>query len=118
VNILCDVHISFKVLNFLRDQGLNVKHVNELPDKWNTKDSVISRFCDENDFVILTKDKDFKDSFLLKRKPKKVLKVNLGNISNEQLIQILSDNIVGLQNIGTKPSFLCEISKSGILFQE
>ena len=37
-------------------------HVNDILDKWNTKDAAISEYADSHDCIIITKDADFRDS--------------------------------------------------------
>lgn len=82
MKFLCDVHISYKVTNYLISLGFEAIHVNEILDKWHTKDKDIRRFSDANDLIVITKDADFKNSFLISNTPNKLVKINLGNISN------------------------------------
>ncbi len=44
MKVLCDVHISYKVVRFFKQKGVEAVHVNELPDKWFTKDAIPSCF--------------------------------------------------------------------------
>jgi predicted nuclease of predicted toxin-antitoxin system len=76
-------------VKFLESKGYNAFHVNSLPDKWYTKDNYISKYADLNDFILITKDADFRNSYFIKKTPKKLIKVNLGNISNAALIDIV-----------------------------
>ncbi len=86
MKLLCDVHISFKLVNYLRSLGYETVHVNQILDKWFTKDDAISSYADENDMIVLTKDIDFRNSFLIKNTPKKLVRIKLGNLSNAILI--------------------------------
>lgn len=90
---LCDVHIAFKVVYFLQKNGVETKHVNELTHGCFTPDPDICDFADQGGFVVITKDSDFLDSFLLRKSPKKLLKINLGNIPTSRLVAILEENI-------------------------
>jgi predicted nuclease of predicted toxin-antitoxin system len=63
MKFLCDVHIPFALVNKLKSFGFIVMHVNELPNKWNTRDSETCNFADNNGFAVITKDSDFRDSF-------------------------------------------------------
>lgn len=99
MKILCDVHIAIKVAKFFSSKGIETEHVNQILNKWHTKDSDICQYADKNDFTIITKDTDFKNSHFLKQTPKKLIKVNLGNISTERLIAIFDsilDKLKGL----------------------
>lgn len=115
MKFLCDVHISFKILNFIKIHFEGSVHVNNILDSYSTKDSDIITYADENDYTILTKDKDFKNSYLLKQKPKKPIKINLGNISNLEIINILKNNVIEIKNLEEKSNFMLEISKENLL---
>jgi predicted nuclease of predicted toxin-antitoxin system len=82
MKFLCDVHISFKTVKFLIGKGYECVHVNTILEKWHTTDNDIAKYVDENNFILVTKDADFRDSFFLKNNPKKLVKINLGNIPN------------------------------------
>ena len=55
MKVLCDVHIPYKLVRFFKEKGLEAVHVNELPDKWFTKDHVISRFADDRALQLFLK---------------------------------------------------------------
>lgn len=118
MRFLCDVHISYKLVKHLISLGYDTTHVNEILDKWFTKDREICDYADANDLIIITKDSDFRDSFFIDNTPKKLIKINLGNISNQELIQIISDNIGSISKLSTKSSFLIEIDKEDIFVVE
>lgn len=111
MQFICDVHISFRIVNFLKSKGYDAMHVNDLPDKWFTKDNDISKYADTNDLILITKDSDFRDSYFIKKSPKKLIKINLGNISNNSLIEILSEILVVVEKVNLLPQFLIEIEK-------
>jgi len=93
MKFLCDVHISYKLVRFLKAQDIEVLHVNELPDKWHTKDNMICQLADQEGFTVITKDIDFKNSHFLKNTPARLIRVALGNISNQVLIDIFIENL-------------------------
>ena len=45
MKLLCDVHISYKIVTFFRINNLDAIHVNEILDRWNTKDKDICEFA-------------------------------------------------------------------------
>lgn len=118
MKFLCDVHISYKIVSHLTSHGFNTIHVNEILEKSATKDSDICKYADENDLIVLTKDSDFRDSYFIKQTPKKLIKINLGNISNQELKNILSANLASIQKISTRKHFLLEIDKDNIYLRE
>ena len=116
MKFLCDVHISYKVVNHLVSLGHEAIHVNEVLNKWFTKDTEICTFADANDLIVITKDSDFRDSYFVRNTPKKLIKINLGNISNTELIKVLSDNITSIQRLDNENSFLIEVEKNYLTY--
>lgn len=114
MKFLCDVHIGMKLCNRLNSLGHYALHVNQMPDKWHTTDKDICQFADANDFVVITKDADFRNSFFIKQSPGKLIKTNLGNISNSRLISIFEDSLHKIIKLDAAGSFLLEIDKSGL----
>lgn len=92
MKVLCDVHISYKLVRFFKEKGIEAVHVNELPDKWFTKDIMISRFADAEGFTVISKDMDFKNSHFLQNTPLRLIRITLGNISNKELRSIFDTN--------------------------
>jgi len=111
MRFLCDVHISYKIVNYLSACGFETIHVNTILNKWHTLDKDICSYADNNDFIVITKDSDFRDSFFVKKSPKKLIKISLGNISNSELIPILLQVIKDIEKIKKIPYFLIEIDK-------
>ena len=118
MKFLCDVHISYKVVKYLRSLGFETLHVNEILDKWYTKDGDICRYADERSLVVITKDTDFKNSFLLRNTPSKLIKISLGNVSTSALIQALSANMLAIQHLNAKGNFMVELDQHSATFIE
>ena len=110
MKFLCDVHISIKLTKHINNQGFECIHINTILDKWFTTDNTIAKFSDLNDFILITKDFDFKNSFLVQKSPKKLIKINLGNISNTQLINVFDHFISERETINkTHNQYMIEI---------
>jgi predicted nuclease of predicted toxin-antitoxin system len=114
MKFLCDVHISYKLTKHLVSLGFESIHVNEILDKSETKDSDLCEYADQYGFVIISKDSDFRDSYFVKQTPKKIIKINLGNISNRELIEIFDNNIEAIQELDGKSNFLLEVDSDRI----
>lgn len=93
MKVLCDVHIAKKVCTFFQNNGIESVHVNDILDSWYTSDNKISEYADTHGYTVVSKDKDFKNSHLLKKGPKRLLSINLGNISTTKLIALLEANL-------------------------
>jgi len=117
MNFLCDVHISYKLSKHLGDLGHNSEHVNQILDKWNTPDKDIAKYVDENNSILISKDSDFQSSHILINSPKKLIKINLGNISNTELIDIFSKNIKAIEKLDKDADqYIIEIDKHNISY--
>lgn len=110
---MCDVHISLKVSKKLEKLGHTSFHANYILNKWHTTDVQLMKYADENDLILITKDQDFRNSFILGSKPKKLIKINLGNIPNKELMVILED-LLGKAQLLEKDhsSFMIEVFKT------
>lgn len=99
MKFICDVHISLKLAKHISNQGFECIHVNTILDKWFTADSAIAKYVDLYNYTLITKDFDFKNSFLISKSPKKLVKINLGNISNQELMTIFDQFISEIETI-------------------
>jgi predicted nuclease of predicted toxin-antitoxin system len=116
MKFLCDVHISYKIVNFLFKSGYEAIHVNQILDRWNTKDKDICEYADGNDLIVITKDYDFRDSYFINGSPKKLIKINLGNISTIELIKSLSQVMIAAERLYNTHSFMIEIDKDRVTY--
>jgi predicted nuclease of predicted toxin-antitoxin system len=58
-----------------------------------TTDQALNALSLTKQAIVVTKDSDFVQSFLLKREPWKLLLVSTGNISNDELLHLFQFNI-------------------------
>lgn len=105
---LCEVHIPYKLVNFLRSKNCSAFHINDIFSDSNISDSVICNYADMNDCIVITKDSDFKKTYLLKRTPKKLIKLNVGKSSTGQIIDLFKNNWNLLEQISNKSFFYIE----------
>jgi predicted nuclease of predicted toxin-antitoxin system len=75
----------------------------------------ISKFADENDMVLITKDNDFKNSFFAHKIPKQIIRITLGNCSIEVLISSFENHLGSISNF-KDDVFYNEICRSSIIF--
>ncbi|AHM61236.1 hypothetical protein D770_14910 [Flammeovirgaceae bacterium 311] len=54
-----------------------------MPDQYKTKDWQIAKFANDDARVVISKDSDFLESFLVKSEPHKLIIVRTGNIPNK-----------------------------------
>ena len=77
----------------MREAGHDALHTLDLPDGNRTTDAEISAISGREDRVVVTKDADFVNSFLLSGEPPKLLLVSVGNDSNSDLEALLVPRI-------------------------
>jgi len=88
MKFLVDAQLPYGIALFLRDKGFDALHTNDLPDREYTTDSQIRCIAVSENRIVVTKDSDFVDSFILKKIPEKLLIVTTGNIKNKQLFSL------------------------------
>lgn len=84
--------------DFLNAAGFNSLHTLELPEMNRTGDNAITAKADIEGRIVVTKDADFLDSYLLFGKPAKLLLVKTGNIPDSDLLKLFQDNLNILQS--------------------
>lgn len=90
VKFLVDAQLPRQLVRWLRAAGHDGIHTRELPDGNRTADDQINEISSREQRIVITKDVDFVDSFLLHRQPYKLLLISTGNIDNAALEAILS----------------------------
>jgi predicted nuclease of predicted toxin-antitoxin system len=93
MKVLCDVHLPKRLVAFFNEQDIKAIHGSDILNGWSTKDKDFCKYADDNNYVMITKDNDFRNSHFLQGTPRKLIKINLGNISNYSLILIFRDQL-------------------------
>jgi len=86
VRVLVDAHLPKRLSEFLSAHDIESKHTLDLPKMNATPDTEITRYADEENRIVISKDSDFLDNYILDGSPKKLLIISTGNISNRDLI--------------------------------
>lgn len=72
-------------------------HTIELPAGNRASDEHIYLVADAQDRVVVTKDRGFRDSHLLRGTPRRLLLVSTGNITNEALLSLVAANLGAIE---------------------
>ena len=114
MDFLIDVHLPISLSKFLGQQeGCNSVHINQILQKWFTSDAEICKYADENSLVVITKDSDFKNTHFISKTPKRIVRIVLGNISNNELIGLFKKYLQFILPL-TNDSFYIELSREQI----
>jgi len=115
MNVLCDVHLPYRLVNQLRQRGVDATHVNRILDGSETKDAAVAAFADANDMVLITKDSDFRDSHFLAGSPSRLIRVTLGNLPNNALLALFDERWEALaQALAVSPHYV-ELGSEGVV---
>jgi len=93
VNFLVDAQLPRRLALRLQLAGHDACHTLDLPEGNRTNDQEIVATADREERVVITKDADFVNSFLVARRPRKLLIISTGNISNSALEALLLPNL-------------------------
>ncbi len=77
----------------LKERGFDVIHTNDLPNKERTGDNEIRSLAKKEDRIVITKDKDFFESYILSQSPRRLLLISTGNIINKILYVLFEKNL-------------------------
>ena len=93
MKFLIDAQLPRRLAIQLAHAGFEVTHTLDLPQGNRTTDQELIRLSIVEQSVVVTKDADFVESFLLKREPWKLLLISTGNIRNDELVSLFVLNI-------------------------
>ncbi|WP_460972121.1 DUF5615 family PIN-like protein [Spirosoma migulaei] len=99
----------------LAAHGHDSVHVNQILNGSPTPDSAITQYADQNDYIVITKDTDFRNAYLLKKSPCKLIRVCPGNITNDRLLALFENQLVLIKKLDQEDSFYMEINPDTIL---
>jgi predicted nuclease of predicted toxin-antitoxin system len=88
VKLLLDQNISRKLVPLLREEFPDSAHVAEL-DLAQSTDRQIWDFAGQNDYVIVSKDSDFRQLAFLFGPPPKAVWLDVGNVSSSTILELI-----------------------------
>lgn len=116
MKFLIDAQLPRRLALRLRDAGHDAVHTLDLPDANRTTDSAILVVAAREQRVVVTKDADFVNSFLLSRQPEKLLLISTGNILNAELEGIFLPNLPGIVLAFANASFV-QLTRTSLIVQ-
>ena len=93
MKFLVDAHLPMRLVHYLKDRGHDVVHTRDLPRKNETEDVDIIALSVKQKRIVISKDQDFYNYYILKGQPPKLLLLTMGNIVNKDLIRLFEQNI-------------------------
>ena len=117
MKFIVDAQLPKSVSDFLCDKVHDCIHTLDLPNKDRTPDKEILAISFAEQRILITKDSDFLESFIVKNEPEKLLLVKTGNINNPALIEIFAQHLETVIRHLLYHS-LIEINKTEIIIHE
>lgn len=93
MKFLVDAQLPRRLARWLAAQGHDARHTLDLPLRNRTPDSDSLALAEQEDRVVVTKDDDFVQSFLVNGQPPRLLLIATGNISNAELERLIAANL-------------------------
>lgn len=93
MKFLVDAQLPGRLAAWLVGQGHEALHTRDLREGNRTSDAVICALSVRERSVVITKDEDFVDSFVLHGRPHKLLLITTGNINNRELERVFLNNL-------------------------
>jgi predicted nuclease of predicted toxin-antitoxin system len=115
MKFLIDAQLPRALAVSLLRVGIEAIHTLDLPDGNRTKDRDINDLSIKQQYIVVTKDTDFVESFVLYGKPWKLLLVATGNIGNSDLEKVFLSNVQRILE-GFKDLSFVELNQSNVIF--
>lgn len=90
MKFLLDAQLPPSLKKLFTDNGYDCIHTIDLEQGNDTSDKMINKISVAERRILVTKDNDFIDSFIVKNEPFKLILVKLGNVSKKELLQIFT----------------------------
>lgn len=97
MKFLVDAQLPRRLALWLAEAGHDARHTLDLPLGNRTPDAEIIACAAHEQRVVVTKDDDFVQSFLLSGQPSRLLLVATGNIANAELERLLRENLASIE---------------------
>jgi predicted nuclease of predicted toxin-antitoxin system len=92
LKFLVDAQLPKSLSELLKQRGYDSIHTLDLPNSNATTDRQIIELSTLEQRIVITKDSDFLESYLISGKPTKLVLVRTGNVSNKILLQLFDKN--------------------------
>ncbi len=114
MKFVVDAQLPRRIALWLREQGHDALHTLDLPDENRTTDADIIALAARDGRVVVTKDADFIESFILHHQPEKLLVIATGNITNVELERVLLPHLPTIASAFETAGFI-EVTRFGVM---
>ena len=114
MKFVVDAQLPAKLSRLLVEAGHDSVHTSQLPEGNRTTDATLANLADDENRVVVTKDRDFRNSHLLRRSPRRLLTVSTGNVANAALLVLFAENLDTVVGALTEADYV-ELGPSGLI---
>lgn len=72
-SFIVDAQLPYEIAILLRKKGFDAVHTDDMPNRARTSDSEIRALAKNEGRIVITKDSDFFDSYILSKSPSRLL---------------------------------------------
>lgn len=117
MKFLVDAQLPRRMALWLSETGHDVKHTLDLPLGNRTPDTEVIACATREQRIVVTKDDDFVQSFLLSGQPSHLLLVATGNIANAELENLVRRNFARIETAFVAHHFV-ELNRDALVIHE
>jgi len=114
---IVDAQLPRRLSRWIMQRGQDAVHTLDLPRGNRTTDDEIAELSLRQGRIVVTKDVDFVDSFLLKHRPEKLLVITTGNITNAALETLFHRNFQAIAQAFEEHDYL-ELTQTAWIIHE
>lgn len=114
MKFVVDAQLPRRMALWLREHGHDALHTLDLPDENRTTDAEIVALAVRDSRVVVTKDADFVESFILHHRPEKLLLIATGNITNAEMETLLLPHLDTIASTFQTADFI-EVTRFGVM---
>jgi predicted nuclease of predicted toxin-antitoxin system len=114
LKFLLDAQLPRRLQILFANFGYEALHTLDLPEGNRTKDRELERICEEENRILVIKDNDFVESFLIRRRPERLLFLSCGNLSNSDLENLFRLNLARIADEFSSNRFI-EVTREDII---
>lgn len=115
MHVIVDTQLPPKLADFMASEGIDATHTTHYPQGSLMPDNEIRRIALRENRIIVTKDKDFFEAFIIQGHPPRVLLLQLGNISTPDLLSYISRNILYLKALFERDAAMVICQRDSIM---
>jgi predicted nuclease of predicted toxin-antitoxin system len=115
MKFIVDAQLPEGLKFWLIEQGHDVIHTDDLPNKHLTKDTEIIEIAEKENRIVISKDNDFYKHHLINGTPKKILFLKTGNIVNKELLRLFELNFQTIEKHFIYGSCIIEFNNTSII---